>query len=55
MSEKIHGSLFEDGRRAVADAADRAERSGLDDVGTSIDRGVPHEEVLEYVVEPTWT
>ncbi|AFZ74793.1 universal stress protein [Natronobacterium gregoryi] len=48
--EDIYGSLFDAGERAVDDVVDRAEESGLE-VESSVVRGVPHEEILEYVDE----
>lgn len=48
--EEIYGSLFDAGERAVDAVVERAEAAGLD-VESSVTRGVPHEEVLEYVEE----
>lgn len=47
--EDIYGSLYDAGRRAVDRVVDRAEESGLTDVETAVDRGIPHEEILGYV------
>ncbi|THE64706.1 universal stress protein [Salinadaptatus halalkaliphilus] len=45
----VYGSLFDAGERAVDAVADRATAAGLTDVETAVDRGQPHEEILEYV------
>ncbi|MFP8952822.1 universal stress protein [Natrialbaceae archaeon A-arb3/5] len=47
--DAIYGSLVDAGREAVNEIADRAEQSALDAVETSVERGIPHEEILAYV------
>lgn len=47
--QEVYGSLLEAGERAVEDVADRAESAGVPAVETAVDRGIPHEKILEYV------
>ncbi|WP_117365810.1 universal stress protein [Natrarchaeobaculum sulfurireducens] len=49
--EEVYGSLYDAGRRTVEEVTARADAAGIDDVETSVDRGVPHEEILAYVDE----
>lgn len=43
----LEDELRAEGEHAVADVADRAERAGVT-VTTTIERGIPHEEILAY-------
>ena len=46
---EVYGSLFDAGERVVTDAAERADDDGVPTVETAVDRGLPHETILEYV------
>jgi nucleotide-binding universal stress UspA family protein len=43
------GHLEEAGREAVDAVADRAAAAGIECAGTVVERGVPHESILDYV------
>jgi nucleotide-binding universal stress UspA family protein len=47
----MYGRLEDAGRGAVDEVVERAQTAGIDGVESSVDLGIPHEAILDYVDE----